>query len=143
YETGVGTVVRSGDLCASACALMFMMGRASGSEVSFINRKLHIGGVLGFHRPSLQLLTDDAFGSRDIEASYDMAVTSVVDYIVLANKTAPWSNQPMVLADLVERIFATPSDEMYFIDTVEQAARWDIELIGVRYPSAIDEERAY
>lgn len=143
YENGVGTVVRSGDLCASACALMFMMGRAVGPEVSFISRKLHIDGALGFHRPSLRLPIDDAFDSRDLEASYDMAVTSVVDYIVLANKTAPWSNKPMVLSDLVERIFATPGDDIYFIDTVEKAVRWDIDLMGVRYPSQIDEERAY
>lgn len=143
YENGVGTVVREGELCASACALMFMMGRAAGPEVSFINRKLHINGRLGFHRPSLRLPAEDRFGSRDIEAFYDMAVTSVVDYIVLANKTAPWSNRPMVHSDLVERIFATPGDEMFFIDTVEKAARWDIDLIGVDIPTRIDEERAY
>jgi hypothetical protein len=119
------------------------MGRAVGSEVSFINRKMHINAMLGFHRPSLRLQDDDAYGSRDIEASYDMAVTSVVDYIVLANKTAPWSSQPMVHSDLVERIFATPGDDIFFIDTVEKAARWDIELLGVTIPTAIDEERAY
>ncbi|WP_108461085.1 hypothetical protein [Devosia naphthalenivorans] len=144
YEKGVGTVVRSGDLCASACALMFMMGRAVGSEVSFINRKLHVEGLLGFHRPSLRLPMEDEFGAGDLEATYDMAVTSVVDYIVLANKTAPWSNRPMVHSDLVERIFATPGDDMFYIDTVEKAARWDIELMGVRYsPTMIDEEHAY
>ena len=131
------------DLCASACALMFMMGRAVGPEVSFINRKMDINAKLGFHRPSLRLQAEGAFGSRDIEDSYDMAVTAVVDYIVLANKTAPWSSQPMVHSDLVKRIFATPGDDIFFIDTVEKAARWDIELIGVTMPTTIDEERAY
>ncbi len=143
YEEGVGTVLRSGDLCASACALMFMMGRAVGPEVSFINRKMDINAKLGFHRPSLRLQAEGAFGSRDIEDSYDMAVTAVVDYIVLANKTAPWSSQPMVHSDLVERIFATPGDDIFFIDTVEKAARWDIELLGMTMPTTIDEERAY
>lgn len=143
YDNGVGTVILKDQLCASACALMFTMGRAVGPEVSFTNRKLHIGGLLGFHRPSLHLPSDEAFGSRDIEASYDMAVDAVVEFVALANRTAPWSNRPMVLSDLVEKIFATPGNDMFFIDTVEKAARWNIELVGVRLPTAIDEERAY
>lgn len=143
FEKGIGTVIDAGSSCASACALMFMMGRAVGPEVSFINRKLHISGSLGFHRPSLVLGEEGEFGTQDVEASYDLAVSSVVEFVTLANKTAPWSNIPMVKADLIERIFATRGNELYLVDTVEKAARWDIELIGVTYPDAIDEVRAY
>lgn len=35
YETGVGTVIRDGMECDSACALMFMMGRAKGTRGRF------------------------------------------------------------------------------------------------------------
>lgn len=143
FEHGIGTVIDRDAVCFSACALMFMMGRAEGPEVSFINRRLHIQGLLGFHRPSLHLPDAEGFNSRDIAESYDLAVTSVVDYLVLANKRAPWSDRAMVGQDLVEQIFATAGDDLYIIDTVEKAARWQIELIGVRYPETIDEERAY
>ena len=143
YETGVGTVVDQDASCYSACSIMFMMGRAVGDEVSFINRRLHVRGSLGFHRPSLSLPDDVEVGAQDVEASYDLAVSSVVEFLVLANHTAPWSSQPMVRSDLIERMFATRGDDIYLIETVEQAARWNIELIGVKFPESIDEAQAY
>jgi hypothetical protein len=143
FDRGIGTVVGDGDGCASACALIFMMGRAIGPEVAFINRRLHVGGTLGFHRPSLVLEDSGNFSSYDLELAYDLAVSSLVEFVILANKMAPWSNVPMVKADLLERIFATLGRDMFFVDTVEKAARWDIELIGINYPEEIDEVRAY
>lgn len=143
YDKGVGTVIEDGKECNSACALMFMMGRADGAEVAFVNRKLHIGGTLGFHRPAMNLKPGGQYRSEDIQASYDVAVSSVVEFVVLANKIAPWSMTPMVKSDLIEQIFATPGDQLFYIDTVEKAARWDIELVGVNYPDSIDEARAY
>ncbi len=51
YKQGVGTVIPAGAECHSMCAILFMMGIAQGPEVSFVNRKLHVTGTLGFHRP--------------------------------------------------------------------------------------------
>lgn len=83
------------------------------------------------------------FSAADVADTYDVAVSSVVDFIALANKTAPWSMTPMVKSDLIEQMFATPGDELFYIDTVEKAARWEIELVGVNFPSRIDEAHAF
>jgi hypothetical protein len=48
-----------------------------------------------------------------------------------------------VKADLIEQMFGTPGDELFYIDTVEKAARWEIDLVGVSYPSRIDEAHAF
>lgn len=133
YETGVGTVIDDGAICLSSCATIFMMGKAEGDEVSFINRKLHIRGTLGFHRPKLSIPTDTSakVDISEVLAVYNIAADTLSDFVQLANSTSPWSTKPMVKADLIERMFATTGEGMFFIDTVEKAYRWDIDIFGM------------
>lgn len=85
YSKGIGTVINEGDECYSICAIMFMMGIAQGAEVNFVNRKLHINGRLGFHRPYLNIDSDEMISVRALAVAHDAALESVMKIMILAN----------------------------------------------------------
>ena len=130
-EEGVGTRIRSGRECQSVCAIMFMMGNARGSEVSFLNRRMHANSTLGFHRHYLSIGEARLFTSGDIEAVYDIGIDSIYDLMLLANNPTPWYDSRMIEPDLMELMTRTPGTMMYEIRTVEQAIRWQIKIDGI------------
>ncbi|RUU99565.1 hypothetical protein EOB36_20020 [Mesorhizobium sp. M6A.T.Cr.TU.017.01.1.1] len=143
YKEGVGTVVDDGQGCYSACAIMFMMGTAQGSEVAFANRKLHVGGKLGFHRPFLTIPSGDAVDSGLLAKAADSAYSSMLDLLVVANAKSPWSSDPMMKADLIQKMLTHIGDDMFMIDTVDKVGRWNIELIGAIEPKLLSAEQAF
>lgn len=143
YDEGIGTVVDEGQGCYSACAIMFMMGIATGDEVSFVNRKLHVGGKLGFHRPYLRIPPGESVDVSEMEVAYDAALSGALDLIAVANSKSPWSSDPMMKPDLMQKMLQHIGEDMLMIDTVDKAGRWDIELIGMAEPSLLSEEQAF
>ena len=144
YKEGVGTVIAEGQECYSACAIMFMMGKAEGSEeLTFINRKLHVHGKLGFHRPYLKIDLEEPINSKVLPDVYDGALQSALDLVAIANGPAPLSSSPMVKSDLIQLMLEHIGEDVLLIDTVDKAARWDIELIGVAPQKYLSEEQAY
>lgn len=130
-DEGVGTRIRNGKECQSICAIMFMMGNARGSEVAFLDRRMHAGSTLGFHRPYLSIIEAREFTSGDVEAAYDIGIESVYDLMSLANTPTPWHDSRMIEPDLMELMAGTPGTGMYLIQTVEQATRWQIGVDGL------------
>ena len=143
YEKGVGTVIPDGAGCYSACAIMFMMGTAQGPEVAFGNRKLHIGGTLGFHRPYLNIPAGKTVDARTLTLAYDAAYDDALDLISIANSKAPWSNTPMMQADLIQGMLSHLGDDMLLIDTVDKASRFEIETFGYDKPTQFNEANAF
>ncbi|RVD52376.1 MAG: hypothetical protein EOS30_11140 [Mesorhizobium sp.] len=143
YHDGVGTVIDDGQECYSACAIMFMMGTATGAEVSFVNRKLYIGGKLGFHRPFIDMPSGTSIDISAMRFAYDAALSSALDLIAIANSKSPWSSQPMMKSDLIQGMLQHIGNDMLMIDTVDKVGRWDIELIGAVLPSQLSEEQAF
>lgn len=143
YKEGVGTVVRDGDECHSACAIMFMMGTAQGAEVAFVNRKLHPRGVVGFHRPYLDVPGGEQVDLRLMAIAYDRAFQAALDLLSVANSRSPWSSRPMMTSDLIQNMLSHVGNDMYLIDTIDKAARFEIELTGVNVAAAFNEEAAY
>lgn len=142
YEKGVGAVIDAGQQCLSSCAIMFMSGTAQGAEVSYANRQLHVGGRLGFHRPFIKPTGGDDT-PETLAASYDRALQSALDLIAIGNRRAPWTNSPMIKADLFEQMLMHTGDEMFMIDTVDKVGRWDIQLFGYADPTLLSEEQAF
>jgi len=130
-ENGVSTVLREDATCASICAIMFMMGNFQRGEVAGIGRKMHLSARLGFHRPYMN--PDEAldYTSEDIASTYDLGMETVFEILMIANQRAPWGTAQMIEPDLFQRIIGTPGDEMFFVSTVEQALRWQIEIEGL------------
>ncbi|MEI8698128.1 hypothetical protein [Mesorhizobium sp. ISC15] len=143
YHDGIGTVIDDGQECYSACAIMFMMGTATGAEVSFVNRKLHVGGKLGFHRPFIDIPSGSSIDISAMRFVYDAALSSALDLIAIANSKSPWSSQPMMKPDLIQGMLQHIGNDMLMIDTVDKVGRWDIEVIGAVESSLLSEEQAF
>jgi hypothetical protein len=143
YKNGVGTVIDDGDKCYSICAIMFMMGIAQGPEVNFVNRKLHVAGSLGFYRPYLAIDSDELVRARVLNSAHDAAIESIMKIMILANNHVPWSNSTMMRPDLIQQMLNHIGDDLFYIDTVEKAGRFEIELIGTAEQKGLTEEQAY
>lgn len=131
YENGIGTRLEPKAKCYSMCAIIFMMGNAKGPEVSFVNRRMHFTSELAFHRPYLSLKEATGFTSGDIEVAYDLGIARTFDFHALGNKIEPWGKHTFIRPDLMEVIVETPGTDLFFIDTVEKAGRWNIDIDGV------------
>ncbi|APH70947.1 hypothetical protein BSQ44_05805 [Aquibium oceanicum] len=143
YSRGVGTVIDDGAECYSACAIMFMMGTAQGSEVSFVNRRLHVRGTLGFHRPYLNITTSGDIDVRTLAIAYDQAYQSALDLISMGNEMSPWTAVPMMRSDLIQQMLSHVGDDMFLIDTVDRVSRFGIETFGYELPVGLDRESAF
>lgn len=143
FKNGIGTVIEDGDECYSVCAIMFMMGIANGPEVKFVNRKLHVNGVLGFHRPYLAINSDEMVNVRAFAVVHDIAIESVMKIMILANNLSPWSNTSMMRADLIQAMLTHVGNDFFFVDTIEKAGRFEVELMGLPEESGLTAEQAY
>lgn len=143
YAKGVGTVINQGAECYSMCAIIFMMGIAQGPEVNFVNRKLHVTGKLGFHRPYLVLDSDDLVSARALPIVHDQAIESISRIMILANNRVPWSNSTVMRPDLVQNMLRHIGNDFFMIDTVDKAGRFEIEVFGTKPEDTLTEEAAY
>jgi len=142
-KMGISTVVRANESCFSVCAIMFMMGSFTGDEVKGLSRKLHVKGTLGFHRPYLQIDEQKLVDVKLLALAYDAAFAAALDLISIANTSAPWSADPMMKSDLVEVMLSHIGNEFFYIDNVDKAGRWDIQLYGYTVPKTSTLERAF
>ncbi|WP_417204858.1 hypothetical protein [Antarctobacter sp.] len=129
----LGTVIRAGARCESACALVFMAGSHS-TETDFglsVNRFLHVEGRLGFHAPSLTV-AEGRYDADTVERAYrvSVSVTELIFRNLVRFRFSP---------SLAARMHATPAEDMFYVTTVAQAARWGIAVLGVDRPSALSD----
>lgn len=91
---GIATVVRSGDNCASACALAFLGGTSTPGDPTPLtddaplpdqapDRALEPGAALGFHAPYL-VLPNGNYDAATVEAAYRSAVDSIARLVALS-----------------------------------------------------------
>lgn len=143
YKEGVGTVIRENDGCYSACAVLFMMGTAQGPEVAFANRTLHLGGIIGFHRPYLPIAAGDQVDTGELAAAYDAAINNILDLISVANSKSPWTGEPMMKSDLMQAMLAHVGDDFFYIDTIDDIGRFEVEAEGIPEVQNLTEESAF
>lgn len=75
---GVSTHIEDRAVCASICAIMFMMGNYQGGEVAGLSRSMHYRAKLGFHRPYLEADEARSYTSNDIEGVYRLGLETVL-----------------------------------------------------------------
>jgi hypothetical protein len=136
-ERDMGTAVPAGATCESACAVLFLAGRFSHPEgEGFIpDRILHPRGTLGFHAPAL-VVEDRTYAKGEINQAYSVALSTMGEILRLRSE---WGVR--VADSLFLTILNTPADDMTYVETVEQAARWQIEVAPVAL-TAMDVESA-
>lgn len=131
FEEGIGTYIDDGDECYSVCAIMFMMGTLQWDERERADRILHVGGTLAFHRMFTVLDDERSYSSEDLNVWFDLGVEGVYELLSLATLSPSWAAPEMIPLDLLRVIVQTPRDQLYYIQTLEDAMAWDIELDGL------------
>jgi len=124
----LGTVIRAGDTCESACALVFMAGAHNTQTDAgiVVTRYLHVDGKLGFHAPSLSV-PEGRYDASTVARAYQISVAATeMIFRNLVKFRFP--------ASLAARMHQIPPDEMFYVSTVREAARWGISVIGVAPP---------
>ncbi|WP_273728857.1 hypothetical protein [Brucella gallinifaecis] len=144
YEKGITTVLKSGDSCYSACAIMFIMGKVQGAEMGWSSRKMHKDAKLGFHRPFLDIQSNEQISVKALAFAYDQAQENLLKIFSLANNpTGPFTTRPMMKSDLVKAMIAHEGNDFFMIDDVNKAGRFDIEVFGYEEPKGIDQRSAF
>ncbi|MCB1418542.1 MAG: hypothetical protein KDJ74_05890 [Notoacmeibacter sp.] len=127
-EKLVGTRIGAGQRCESACALIFMAGSFNSFESgNYRWRVLHPQGRLGFHAPALQVEGGN-YDSASITQAYDLAMATVARFIFDLILRKDFEDGPMMKVSLLGHMLNTPAAKMFYIDTIDQAARWDIDI---------------
>jgi hypothetical protein len=121
-ENRFSTFVAKNEHCISACALIFLAGKRAIYEMGeWPDRNLEIGGVVGFHSP---------YDAKDNdEPGLFVQGVSVVRQIfrTLGDAFPP---------DLFVETAVIPPTKIKQIDTVYDALRWKINLVGYKDPPA-------
>jgi len=132
HERAIATRVTSGAECLSACALVFMAGRVRGAENDGKRRILHVDGRLGLHAPYVKMDDTKMFSGEVVNAFVPDLTGMIADFIRHASFRSVFQDRPSISLGLLAEMLATPPDAMFMIDTVERAARWGVDLDGVR-----------
>lgn len=146
-DAGIGTRLEKNAICESACALIFMSGTyhadsprfGTGDEESWQLgpqpwRSMHPTARLGFHAPRL-VVPAGQYDEETVQRAYDIALQSLSAFTTTLMQSGESSN---VLwdPDLFAEMIATAHDDMFYIDTVEKAGRYQVEIGPMRAPPA-------
>lgn len=125
YTRGLSTVVEDGSQCFSSCAIIFMSGVLPEREIPY--RKLSGGGLLGFHAPYL-LAKETNYSKEQIESVSQEMRKALLALIRLASKHTRLGANDFIKKSLITRILENGPEQVFFIKTISEAARWNIEI---------------
>lgn len=125
----LSTAVAEDARCESACSIIFMAGLEGGRlESPRPMRIMHPRSRLGFHSPNLELSSGE-YSHEDVERSFFIAMEAISRLLSTRATTASFSDS------LIIEMLATAPSEMFYIETVHQAARWLISVAPVDLPN--------
>jgi|GEM_PF-5484866 len=126
----VSTVIDRNAACLSACAVAFMFGTEAAGDFIGSKRAMHFSARLGFHRPALKVPNRADYTDEQIEKALKVILDSVVNLMVEANRVQFNHSQPIMASDLIQHMFNHEGNDFYEIETVDQAGRWNIQVLG-------------
>jgi hypothetical protein len=153
----IATVVEDGQICASACAIIFLAGNAPARVGAFPQRFLHPRGRLLFHSSRLDLskftdkelldfLTQQSADPRGLKGKIvDLYKDGLQDVQSVISTFQKFIYQREELGDrwvrpsLFLEMFSQSPDEWICIDTVDAVGRWNIQVYG--YQSAKQQQK--
>lgn len=121
---GIKTLVKAGDSCLSACALIFMSGFDCLRQFCNPSRSMSSRATLGFHTPFFGLESLEG-GDRFLAATYEGAIRDLGDFMLLGRDST-------IPSFLLAEILRTPSDEFFYIDTIAKVLAAEIEVFDIR-----------
>lgn len=131
-EWNFGTAVPDGASCESACSIVFLAGRFNNPEAGgafSVDRVMHPRAQVGFHAPSL-LLGERSYSRHEVDKAYAIALDSMAG--ILRHRAESLTSIP---DSLFLELLGTPPFEMTYVETVGQAARWQIGVVPVALPA--------
>lgn len=131
-DHGIATRVPEFSECFSSCAFIFMAGRLLGAESDRTSRHLHINGKLGFHAPYIVPDETKSFSGADLSRQVTLTNKLIADFIRFGSDTSPYSGRPFFPISLIAKLLAASPDEVVLVETVQDAALWQIEIYGMR-----------
>jgi len=153
------TVVEDGQLCASACALIFMAGNTPSRIGEFPARVLHPRGRLNFHSSRLdfgaltdvQLLEHLTQGGKQrlregIAGLYEEGLRDEQATVSTFNSLSYIGEdvgRPWVRPSLFMEVFAQAPNEWVCIDNVDKVGRWDIDVYDFAPPERPTDRQLY
>jgi hypothetical protein len=148
-EAGLGTRLEQGALCESACSILFMSGSYIAEEIRFGTgdeeswqlgpkpwRTMHPSAQFGLHAPRLVVPTGQ-YDQESVTRAYDVALLTLSEFSRQLMQTGP-SDAILFNPDLFSEMIATPHDTMFYIDTVDKAGRYAVEVGPVPPPTDPD-----
>ena len=131
FLAGLSTGVDAGHRCESACFLAFMAGSFNRQEDRLIipDRVMHPRARLGFHAPSIPTETR-MFRPEEVTSAWKTALEAVAELIRLRLDEPDYAFRDVLL----DRLLRTGGDEMTYIETVGDAALYNITVFPVLLP---------
>lgn len=140
-DYGIPTRVEAGSECYSSCAFIFMSGRLLGAESDGTSRHLHIKGKLGFHAPYIVPDETKTYTGSDVSKQVTLVSQIIADFINFGSDTSEYSGRPFFPISLVAKLLAAGPEELALVQTVEDAARWQIDLYGMKESVQLSENQ--
>ena len=129
----LGTAVAGNERCLAACAILFLAGGdygvragpvySEGNIGRIADRVLHARGELGFNSIALQL-PERTYNSAEASNAFKVTLHNI-ETLVKRMKVL------RMRVSLLQTILSTPSDQMYYINTIGDAAHWNIQIAGL------------
>ena len=122
---GIATYVDAGKECLSGCAIVFMAGSwKDGDDAKDANRRMHHTARLGFHAPFAFAETD----SIDPEVARLLLKDAERGGSIAASRLVRLSLDGVLPASLVEELLQYEANVFLYVDTVDRAGRWGVQL---------------
>ncbi len=137
-EFNFTTVVPKGAKCLSACAIVFLNGtyRQNSWDLNPIpSRWMHVGAQVGLHAPFPAYAGDMKFSTDEARSIYGTGAKQIVQYFDMV-RTAIVDNR--VLDEILKE---TSPDKFKYINTIDEAVRWNIDLFGYKKPAISEDDR--
>jgi hypothetical protein len=123
YNRGISTVIEYNSECFSACAIIFMAGVAPNRLMPL--RELSAGGILGFHAPYLTM-PDEKYSKEEVENIAQGMRMAILALVRFSSKRTKTGGGDFIKQSLLSKILEKGPQDVLFVKTIFDAARWDI-----------------
>ena len=142
---GIVTYIPNGAECSSACALVFLSGNTwigNGATKQHNARIIHAGGRLGFHAPFTNFEPSRSFSGSDGNEIFLLAIKAMsqANSLRLSKRS---SGEKVFNEFLFSGFISTPSESLFKIRTVGDAALGEIDIRGLPWTTKFGKNDMY
>jgi hypothetical protein len=80
-----------------------------------------------------------SYSAADLSAQVVLTNQLIADFISFGSDTSPYSGRPFFPISLVAELLSAGPNQFVLVETVEDAARWQIDVYGMRQTTRLNE----